>query len=237
MSTWLKGLLLLIALAVAPAMAEEPAAEVKSLYEHFYAHRRVAIAYLRTGNIDLGTVEIERMRDQWGDDLRRLPPGTMEDHRLAAAVGDTVKAILDSLQAANDGDAERARAQLEKAAAPLNAWRKAHSIRLFSDCIGEIGSAYEQLDVYRTHPPDLRQIALGAVIVAIASLTESALARCDGEAGEKLRTDAEFRRLIDGMSASLRQVPQAVQRRDGAYLHRLLIEQRSFERLLSFRYG
>jgi hypothetical protein len=39
------------------------------------------------------------------------------------------------------------------------------------------------------------------------------------------------------MTASLRQMPQALASRDGAYLHRLLIEQRSFERLLVFRYG
>jgi hypothetical protein len=42
------------------------------------------------------------------------------------------------------------------------------------------------------------------------------------------------------MLDSLRQMPEAVEARDGARLHRLhrlLIEQRSFERLLSFRYG
>jgi len=39
------------------------------------------------------------------------------------------------------------------------------------------------------------------------------------------------------MLASLRQIPAAVKARDRAYLHRLLIEQRSFERLLSFRFG
>jgi hypothetical protein len=39
------------------------------------------------------------------------------------------------------------------------------------------------------------------------------------------------------MLASLRQMPEAVRTRDGAQLHRLLIEQRSFERLLSFRFG
>jgi hypothetical protein len=39
------------------------------------------------------------------------------------------------------------------------------------------------------------------------------------------------------MIGSLQQVSQAVRQRDSAYLHRLLIEQRSFERLLAFRYG
>lgn len=39
------------------------------------------------------------------------------------------------------------------------------------------------------------------------------------------------------MIGSLQQVSQAVRQRHSAYLHRLLIEQRSFERLLAFRYG
>ncbi len=30
------------------------------------AHNRVAIGYLRTGNVDLASLEIERLRDAWG---------------------------------------------------------------------------------------------------------------------------------------------------------------------------
>jgi hypothetical protein len=67
--------------------------------------------------------------------------------------------------------------------------------------------------------------------------TIDALVRCDREAAEAQRHEPEFRRLIDGMLDSLRQMPEAVEARDGDKLHRLLIEQRSFERLLSFRYG
>lgn len=47
----------------------------------------------------------------------------------------------------------------------------------------------------------------------------------------------ESRRELNGMIGSLQQVSQAVRQRHSAYLHRLLIEQRSFERLLAFRYG
>jgi hypothetical protein len=52
-----------------------------------------------------------------------------------------------------------------------------------------------------------------------------------------MRREAEFRRLFDGMRDSLRQTPEAARERDGARLHRLLIEQRSLERLLEFRFG
>jgi hypothetical protein len=52
-----------------------------------------------------------------------------------------------------------------------------------------------------------------------------------------IRDRAEFRRLIDGALATLAQVPKAVETRDGDLLHRLLIELRSFDHLLAFRYG
>ena len=52
-----------------------------------------------------------------------------------------------------------------------------------------------------------------------------------------IRRHAEFRRLIDGALASLAQVPKAIETRDGDLLHRLLIELRSFDHLLAFRYG
>ena len=74
-------------------------------------------------------------------------------------------------------------------------------------------------------------------ILAATTDTETALKRCDNEAQPGIRNKAEFRRLIDGMLNSLSQMPEALRLRDNGLLHRLLIEQRSFERLLAFRFG
>ena len=52
-----------------------------------------------------------------------------------------------------------------------------------------------------------------------------------------IRDHAEFRRLIDGALASLAQFPKAIETRDADLLHRLMIELRSFDNLLAFRYG
>jgi hypothetical protein len=52
-----------------------------------------------------------------------------------------------------------------------------------------------------------------------------------------VRKAPEFRRLVDGAQASLAQVPKAVETRDSNLLHRLLIELRSLDNLLAFRYG
>ncbi len=230
-------LLIASALAALPAPASDASTELRAFLEQFQAHRRIAIGYLRTDNPDLGAVEIERLRDRWAADLGRLPPKVLADRSLASAIAETERAVLDSLNAVDGGNVDRARALLESAEAPLKAWRQANGVRLFSDCIAEAGAAYEQLDVHRVRPPDLMDLAMSGAITAAAVATEAALLRCDGEAPDDIRAEPEFRRLVDGMSASLRQVSEAVQRRDGAYLHRLLIEQRSFERLLSFRYG
>jgi hypothetical protein len=74
-------------------------------------------------------------------------------------------------------------------------------------------------------------------ILTLANGVIVVLNRCDREAPETVRHEQEFRRLLDGMLNSLRQMPDALGARDGEWLHRLLIEQRSFEQLLLFRFG
>ena len=51
------------------------------------------------------------------------------------------------------------------------------------------------------------------------------------------RKAPEFRRLVDGAKASLTLIPKAIATRDSDLLHRVLIELRSFDNLLAFRYG
>jgi hypothetical protein len=218
-------------------LAKELPADLRGLIEGFQSYRRVAIGYLRTQNVELGAVEIERLRERWARDRKAAEVAAQADTRLAAALAQTEARVAEGLAAADAGDADRARLLLEQAAAPLDAWRRANDIRLFSDCIAEVTAAYERLDGFRIRAPALADTAAADRIKRDSAATIDALARCDREAGEAQRHEPEFRRLIDGMLDSLRQMPEAVEARDGARLHRLLIEQRSFERLLSFRYG
>jgi hypothetical protein len=242
MTHFFRRLALALALALtsgglAAARADSLPPGIHKLFDGFYAHRRVAVAYLRTGNPDLAAVEIERLRHDWIAARQAVPDSALSEPSLALALGAAEKSVSLSAQAANVGEFDRARALIESAAAALNDWRKANGMRLFRDCIAEIGGAYEQLDRHADTPPNLDDIALGGVIVAIASLVESAVERCEEEAAPGTRANPEFQRLFGGMRASLRQVPAAVAQRDGDYLHRLLIEQRSFERLLAFHFG
>jgi hypothetical protein len=52
-----------------------------------------------------------------------------------------------------------------------------------------------------------------------------------------VRANPEFRRLVDGVAASLAFVPKAVAAHDRDLLYRVINELRSFDNLLAFRYG
>jgi hypothetical protein len=227
----------LLVLGSGLAPARDLPADLRVLIEDFQAHRRVALGYLRTQNGDLAAVEIERLRDKLAGDHRALSPATLADAAAAAAVSESAAAVAESLKAADSGDLDRARTLLQGAGASLDAWRRANGVRMFSDCIAEISAAYEPLDFFRVNSPELSQPGMVERIVGASGRAMAALDRCDREAAEDVRREPEFRRLFDGMRASLQQVPDAVAARDGAMLHRLLIEQRSFEQLLAFRFG
>ena len=229
--------LMVLALSFGQALSKELAPELRGMIDTFSAHRRIAIGYLRTDNPELGTIEIERMRDRWAKDLRELPPDILKDHTLSAALAETEAIIRGSFAAVEKGDAGKTRSLLERAALPLKFWRQANGIRLFSDCIAEARAVYERLDVHRARAPNLQNSAIRKTIISTAAATEAAYKRCDAEAPTNVRDNEEFRRLLDGMLNSLRQVLNAVRRNDGGTLHRLLIEQRAFERLLEFRFG
>ena len=227
-------ILTVLVLATALTQASELTPALKALFEGFSAHRRVALGYLRTGNIDLADVEIERLIER----LRKDPPkpGPI-DSPFQQSLADTEQAVVDSLDALRRGDTDTAAAQLARAAMPLKAWRDAVGIRLFSDCITELSQAYARLDIYRRRAPDLGNLATREAIIGSALGTEAAVRRCDGEAPAQVKAHVDFRRLIEGMLNSLRQIPDALRQPDSNYLHRLLIEQRSFEQLLAFRFG
>ena len=214
-------------------MAAELSPTQRTLLDGFAAHRRVAIGYLRTGNAELGTIEIEKLRDRWAKDAAAL--GAV-DAPLRAAMAAADHDVRAGLAAADKGDVDAARVALERAGTPLQAWRKANDIRLFSDCINEASAVYETLDSFRG-AQNLSDAKLRGAIAKAGTDTEAALARCDREADPVMRNDADFRRLVDGFLNSLRQIPEALRQSDPAYFHRLIIEQRSFERLLAFRFG
>jgi hypothetical protein len=219
------------ALGIGIAFGAELTPAQRTLFDGFSAHRRVAIGYLRTGNADLGAIEVEKLIERWKADVASL--GQVEP-TLRAALDGTSSQVSAGLDFADQGDLEAARAALEQAGVPLRVWREANGIRLFSDCINEVSTIYEKLDAHRG-AQNLAEEQKS--IAAAAAETEAALVRCEREADPGVQNDPDFRRLLNGFRNSLRQVSDALRQNDAAYFHRLIIEQRSFERLLVFRFG
>lgn len=217
---WRRSLLLFLALVSCAAASSWAGAAplTRPAMEAALASRRVAAGYLRTENVDLALIELERLAEQL--------KGSDEEATALRAV-----------KAAAAGDLMAAAQALAALGERLAAERRRLGYRLLADCIGAVSAAYAGLDRHRTAAPDLSAPAVVEAIVADAAQTEALLAQCDGEAPGPIRSAEEFRRLVDGARASLKQVPHAARSGDRSLLHRYLIELRSFEQLLQFRYG
>ena len=128
------------------------------------------------------------------------------------------------------GNADIARESLDKIRKSLSELRRENNVTVLADCVLDANTAMDALFAH-DREPDWESVAAGAESYA------GTLKRCDGMAPSGIRNHAEFRRLIDGALASLAQIPKSAETRDRDLLHRLLIELRSFDNLLAFRYG
>jgi hypothetical protein len=209
--------------------------------EDVAAHNRVAIGYLHNENVDLAAVEIERMKDSWAAFAERFSgnrPEPFRDNKLYVTmlVGVPTR-IVTALIMINFGRPDIARNSLEAIREEISAVRRASGVEVLADCVLDSHAAIEALSVYRDKVPAWNEPANATDIAAKADAYGAVVMRCDAMAPEGVRTNPEFRRLIDGVAASLAFVPKAVAAHDRDLLYRVIIELRSFDNLLAFRYG
>lgn len=233
------GALTLFLLAGA-ARADE-LADFNAAVEAAAAHNRVAIGYLRTGNVDLAEIELDRLRAAWAAVNRRFAghrPKVFEGNpAYVTAMTDIATRLVTADMMLNSGRPQVARDALIGIRDDLYNLRKSAGIPVLADCIRDAGDAMNALMAYDSAMLDLAKPALGSEIVDKAKQYGQTLARCDRMATPAIRNEPEFRRLIDGAQASLVRIPEAIAARDTDLLHRLLIELRSFDNLLAFRFG
>jgi hypothetical protein len=115
--------------------------------------------------------------------------------------------------------------------------RKASGVVVLADCVRDANAAMDALMIYNDRTLDWSKPGTDSDIANKASAYGAVLARCDGIADDQVRQMPEFRRLIDGAKTSLEFIPKAIAARDADLLHRVLIELRSFDNLLDFRFG
>ena len=231
---------LALALMAGPAMADD-LADFNAAVEQAQSHNRVAIGYLRTGNLDLALLEIERLRDAWGAFEQRFAskrPDAFDGIALYGTMFTGVQARLVAVDLMiKMGNPDAVRQSLEAIRDDLYDLRKAAGIKVLADCVRDGNAAMDALIVYDERALDWTKSETRDGIASKASIYGSVLERCDGMAGEAVRKAPEFRRLGDGAKSSLALIPKAIAARDGDLLHRVLIELRSFDNLLAFRFG
>jgi hypothetical protein len=244
MASWLSGRLAavatVLAIALIPARADDLAA-FNAAVEKAATHNRVALGYLRTESVDLAVLELERMQAAWGELVGRFgrnPPAALRDNPLfVETLIDVPTRLVGTLLTLDMGRVDLARAALQTNREKLSALRKRSGIVVLADCVLDANAAMGAFFKFDETPPDWSKPASVIDLAAKATALAVVMQRCDGIAGDDVRKDPEFRRLIDGTLASLRFVPKAIETRDTEMVHRLIGELRAFDNLLVFRYG
>ena len=216
-------------------------ADFNAAVESAAAHNRVAIGYLRTGNTDLASLEIDRVREAWGQLTQRFAgkrPDAFDGNPLYATIWTVGSAHLVGADLMlKTGRADAAAGALNALRGDLYALRKASGIVVLADCVRDANAAADALLVYDDAALDWSKPETRFAIAARASIYGYLLARCDCIASDAVRREPEFRRLIDGALAGLAFIPTAIATRDTNLLHRVFGELRSFDNLLAFRFG
>ena len=216
-------------------------ADFNAAVESAAAHNRVAIGYLRTGNTDLASLEIDRVREAWGQLTQRFAgkrPDAFDGNPLYATIWTVGSAHLVGADLMlKTGRADAAAGALNALRGDLYALRKASGIVVLADCVRDANAAADALLVYDDAALDWSKPETRFAIAARASIYGYLLARCDSIASDAVRREPEFRRLIDGALAGLAFIPTAIATRDTNLLHRVFGELRSFDNLMAFRFG
>ena len=242
MLPWVARIACLIGALLAGSLARaDDLTDFNAAVETVSAHSRVAIGYLRTGNVDLASLEMDRLRDAWARFTERFSgkrPEVFADNTLYGKLFTSVSARLVGADIMlKTGRLDAARSALDAVRGDLYDLRKQSGVVVLGDCVRDANRMMDALMAYDDRTLDWGSAEIRSGVAAKASSYGTLLDRCNGIASEAVRTAPEFRRLVDGAKASLTLIPKAIDARDTDLLHRVLIELRSFDNLLAFRYG
>jgi hypothetical protein len=216
-------------------------ADFNAAVEAASSHNRAAIGHLRTGNSDLASIQIDRLRDAWHTLTARFAghrPDAFDGNPLYSKLFTVVDAQLVGTDIMlNSGRPKLAQASLIAIRQDLHALRQKSGIVVLADCIGDASQAGATLTAYDKRDLDVAKPATRYAIAGKAAIYGDELTRCNAMASATVRKDAEFRRLVDGAQKGVARIPEAIATRNKGLLHRLLIELRAINNLLSFRFG
>lgn len=216
-------------------------ADFNAAVETVSNHNRVAIGYLRTGNTDLASIELDRLRDAWQKLTERFSGKRPDAFDGNALYGKTLVDISTRLVTADmmlkSGRADAASQSLNGIRDDLYELRKGSGVVVLADCVRDANQVADAIMQFNKSDLDWTKPSTRFGIANKASIYGYVLDRCDGIASATVHNSPEFRRLVDGARAGLELIPKAIATRDTNLLHRILIELRSFDNLLAFRFG
>src|ERR1019366_5958409 len=129
--------------------------------ENASAHNRAAIGYLRTGNTDLASLEIDRLREAWSRLAERFAGKRPEAFDGNPLYGTMFTGVSARLVAADfmlkSGRPEAASSSLNAIRGDLYGLRKASGIVVLADCVRDANNAMAALMVYRERELDFAQ--------------------------------------------------------------------------------
>ena len=174
------------------------------------------------------------MREAWGkvSTLPR-PAAFRSPERYTTTILEIAAGLIGTTLVLNLGRPDVAAGSLNTIRTSLSTLRRENGVTVLADCVLDANKAMDDLFTLDAKPPDWASPEIATKSEEYAAT----LRRCGDTAPSSVRTAPDFRRLIDGALASLAQMPKAVEMRDADLVHRLLIELRSFDNLLAFRYG
>lgn len=235
-----RAAILALALGMTTAAGADDLVDFNAAVERAASHNRVADGYLRTGNVDLASLEIDRLREAWAALTERFGgkrPAAFKDSQLYTT---TLLKISTSLVAADmmlqTGRLEAARASLEGIRADLYKLRQSAGIVVLADCVRDANAIADKLMVFYK-AMDWDNAGQRQALGDGAAQYVKTMDRCDAIASPDIRNNPEFRRLVDGARSGLGFIPKAIETRDTNLLQRVLSELRSFDNLLAFRFG
>ena len=216
-------------------------ADFNAAAENVASHSRVALGYLRTGNTDLASIELDRTREAWAALQQRFAgrrPDAFDGNPLYGNLftGASARLVAADIML-KSGRSDAAADSLNALRGDFYAFRHASGIVVLADCVRDANTVMDALMLYNDRALDWSKADIRFGIANKASIYGYVLDRCDGMAAAPVQASAEFRRLIDGAKAGLALIPKAIATRDPDLLHRVLIELRSFDNLLAFRFG
>lgn len=231
--------LLLVLAAPAGVFGAASLADFNAAVETAAAHNRVALGYLRTGNTDLATLELERLRGAWAKVVGTFGkdrPDAFAAELYTTTLTDISTKLVTADMMLTSGRAEAAETALAGVRDALSNLRHKSGITVLADCVLDANGAMAALGALDRQPLAWSP-TLTADMEAKAKAYRATVQRCDGMAAPDIKASPEFRRLVDGIAASLDLIAKAVTTRDGDLFHRIVIELRSYDNLLTFRFG